>query len=280
MAYWIYKCNFRNRDYQSAYGDWDEVFAGTASVKWGSTGWIGELSKARAGDTILAYQTDRNELVGLAKVVRFDAVGAFRHIVLRPIEEIRARVLPLKKASKRIAGIPALKQGPVHTLYSISAGDARALLRAAKSVHDASLEEAEIEAESALQGGGFGTPEENRKVERAAMSYVRRHYTERNWRVRDVSRAGVHYDLECRRGREVLHVEVKGVRGSVQQFILTSAEEAQWRGDKKFCLALVTSALSQPQLFRFRGPKSLNSIEKKVISFVCVKKASKSIAEK
>jgi len=29
MAWWVYKCNSRNREYQNAYGDWDQFFATT-----------------------------------------------------------------------------------------------------------------------------------------------------------------------------------------------------------------------------------------------------------
>ena len=75
MATWIYKCNARNKPHQVSFGDWDHFFAEPGDGKWGSTEWTPELCKARPEDTVLAYQTDRNEFVGIAKVVRLVSVG-------------------------------------------------------------------------------------------------------------------------------------------------------------------------------------------------------------
>ena len=68
MSWWIYKCNSQNRDYQRSWGDWKEFFDGDSDEDWGSTQWVPELSKLKEGDMVIAYQTNRNELVGLAKV--------------------------------------------------------------------------------------------------------------------------------------------------------------------------------------------------------------------
>jgi hypothetical protein len=56
---------------------------------------------------VIAYQTERNELVGLTKVDRFRRRGAHLDLYLEPLEEIGVKVRPLKKADSRIAGIPA-----------------------------------------------------------------------------------------------------------------------------------------------------------------------------
>ncbi len=103
---------------------------------------------------------------------------------------------------------------------------------------------------------------------------MRRYFERYGWQVRDVSATRCHYDLECKRGKAALHVEVKGTRGSAQQFILTQAEAETWRTDSRFRLALVTRALISPRLFQFRGPKSLSVIQMKPIAFVCVKRPS------
>lgn len=273
MAYWIYKCNAKKHPYQVASGDWDEVFASVEPSSWGSTEWTDELRKARAGDVILAYQTDRNELVGLARVVRFESRKGYRDIILRPLEELRVKVRPLKKASRDIGRIDALQPGPIHTLYSISATDADKLLKAAKAEYRVDIASATEASEKAMSGGGFGSPEENRRVERAAVTFVRRYFKRYGWGVRDVSATRCHYDLECRRGRSTLHVEVKGTRGTDQQFILTHAEAETWKADPRFRLALVTSALAKPRLFQFRGPQALKGFHMKPIAFVCVSRA-------
>jgi len=187
MAYWIYKCNAKEHPYQVSFGDWDEVFSRDGDSSWGSTEWVPELTKARPGDVVLAYQTDRNELVGVAEVVRLQLREEFHDLILRPVEELRVKVRPLKKASRAIARIPALQPGPIHTLYSISASDARKLLRAAKAEYRVDIATATAEFENAAIGGGFGSPEENRRVEQASVHFVRRYFERYGWAVRDVS---------------------------------------------------------------------------------------------
>ena len=125
MAFWIYKCNSRNKPHQVSSADWDDFFAEPGDGEWGSTEWIPELRKAQPQDTILAYQTDRNEFVGIAKVVRLRKRAAFRDLILRSVEEVRVKLRPLKQRYPSIARIPALQPGPIRTLYPIAAADAR-----------------------------------------------------------------------------------------------------------------------------------------------------------
>jgi len=61
--YWVYKCNSKDREYQRTYGDWAESLRVRDLQLVGTTKIVPELSKASVGDTVLAYQTDRNELV-------------------------------------------------------------------------------------------------------------------------------------------------------------------------------------------------------------------------
>src|SRR5262245_17359812 len=114
--YWIYKCNSRGYDYQASDGDWAEVFANVKPRRWGSTEWVRELGQAKIGDTIIAYQTDRNELVGTARVTNWKQRGRHRDFYIKPVERIGARVRPLKDLGRRIAKIPALKPGEIKTL--------------------------------------------------------------------------------------------------------------------------------------------------------------------
>ena len=132
MAWWIYKCNKTNRPHQVVYGDWSDFFAKKSTSEWGSTEWVPSLSKLSAGDMVIAYQTNRNELVGVTKVDALRKRGKYLDLYLEPIEEIGTRVRPLKKANERIAEIEALLPGPIKTVYSITASEAQTLLRAAR----------------------------------------------------------------------------------------------------------------------------------------------------
>jgi hypothetical protein len=80
--YWMYKCNSRGHPCQVVSGDWDKFFTKNKVDRWGSTEWVPDLGDARPGNIILAYQTDRNELVGLAKVIALKSRGKFFDLVL------------------------------------------------------------------------------------------------------------------------------------------------------------------------------------------------------
>jgi hypothetical protein len=269
-AFWIYKCNGKDRDYQRAFGDWAEVFESTKAQWWGTTKIVPELARAAVGDTILAYQTDRNELVGIARVVAWKRQGQYNRLVLKPTRTIGVRVRALKEANARVARIPALQPGPIRTLYPISPRDARTLLKAA-GVHlaHAGEEQPEAKAERAVQGAGFGTPEQNKLVERAAIRHVKNHYKYLGWSVRDVSPENRGYDLLCKRSGEETHVEVKGARGDGQQFIITAREVSTWSNDKRFVLAFVGAALTaKPSLSFFPRAASQKEFVLRPLSYI------------
>ena len=131
MKYWIYKCNGKNMPHQVDYGDWNDVFGRRAATEWGSTELTGDLERVAVGDLLIAHQTDRNELVGLVRAERFRSKGKHRILEVIPVREIRAKVRPLKKSDPRIAVIPALRAGPIQTIYPIAKGDAERLLAVA-----------------------------------------------------------------------------------------------------------------------------------------------------
>lgn len=106
---WIYKCNARQHPSWVLSGNWEDVFESKRTQEWGSTQWVPDLARAQPGDVIIAYQTDRNELVGLARVVDLRPRQSFVDLMLRPIRRIGMKVRPLKKADGRIAAIPALQ---------------------------------------------------------------------------------------------------------------------------------------------------------------------------
>lgn len=267
--FWIYKCNTGNHPYQVVYGDWNDFFLEAGPSEWGSTEWVPALADARLGDTILAYQTDRNELVGLAKVRALRPRDRFFDLILKPIRKIGVKVRPLKALDPKIAAIPALQPGPIRTLYSITEPDAKRLLQAA-GIH-IRVERAKTKREllDAIRGGGFGTPETNRLVERAAVRHVTRYFRRRGWTVEDVSREKRGYDLLCKRAGANLCVEVKGVAGARRQFLITAREKRLWAVDGTFVLALVTRAASRRSSVElFRGPDTLQSFHFEPISYI------------
>ena len=120
-----------------------------------------------------------------------------------------------------------------------------------------SLEALEADAEAALRavGAGFGTPEGNRKVERAAVAFARGHLKKEGWEARSVELKKCGFDLECARGSDRLHVEVKGISGGVCAFILTSGELRRAREDRYFRIYAVTAAIEKrPSLRVISGP--------------------------
>src|SRR5437879_5619594 len=71
------------------------------------------------------------------------------------------------------------------------------------------------------QGGRFGDPETNRKVEAAAVSFITQWYKSRGWEVESVEAKKCGYDLLCVKGSSEEHVEVKGTQGDSLAFIIT-----------------------------------------------------------
>ncbi|HVF51545.1 MAG TPA: DUF3883 domain-containing protein [Pyrinomonadaceae bacterium] len=114
-------------------------------------------------------------------------------------------------------------------------------------------------------GAGFGDPETNKKVERAAILLVTEWYENHGWRVLSVETKKCGYDLRCNKQGVVKHVEVKGIRGTGLSFIITAGEMRQARNNPQFVICMVTSALSEnPQIFRYSGEefiKKFNIVE-------------------
>jgi len=105
-------------------------------------------------------------------------------------------------------------------------------------------------------GAGFGDPETNRRVERAAILYVESHYCSNGWAVESKEKKCVGYDLLCRKGDRELYLEVKGIQNTVQSFIITRKEKERAK-DVRFKLCVVTSALMSPTLTEYTGSELL-----------------------
>lgn len=101
-----------------------------------------------------------------------------------------------------------------------------------------------------VSGAGFGKPEQNRRVEKAACRAVKRHFERRGYQVVSREKANRGYDFDASRDGETLHVEVKGISGSLERFPITVNEVNCARTDSKFQLAIVTEALSSKRRVR------------------------------
>ncbi len=87
MTCYVYKCNCRNDPHQNHYGDRRTLFDRTTDgrrCRWGTPDVVPALSQLIEGDNILAYQTDRNSLIGLVVVDGWGAEDGRQYVYLRP----------------------------------------------------------------------------------------------------------------------------------------------------------------------------------------------------
>jgi hypothetical protein len=276
MRWWVYKCNAKNESYQKAYGDWEDFF-GSPDQSWGSAGIVPSLKQLRRGDGVVAYQTNRNELVGIARVRK--GCQDADELYLKVLGRIGAKVRHLKSRSPRVRQVPAFRVGPIQTIYAISEEDVRVLLVQAGAYEV--LERLGWDGEAAIalevaaaaapevNGAGFGTPETNAVVEHAAINAVRRMYERQGWRVRSVEQARCGYDLSCTRRSSTEHVEVKGVSGSSPMFIITQGEISSARRDKRFVLKVALHATDprRREIRTWSGTRFLNEFMISPIAF-------------
>ena len=115
-------------------------------------------------------------------------------------------------------------------------------------------------------GGGFGDPETNEKVERAAIAHVESHYRSDGWLVQTKEKEHLGYDLLCKRRDEVLYLEVKGIQRTVQSFIITRNEKRK-ANDPRFKLCVVTSALTDPEMTEYTGDELLKQFDFTALAF-------------
>ncbi|SRR5258706_15870104 len=90
---WVYKCNERDEPYQTAWGNWDDVFDKPEEQEWGGEWGIKSPAsihilrqEMRPRDLILSYQTDRKVAVGLCELTKLteDQDGK-RVMIVKPL---------------------------------------------------------------------------------------------------------------------------------------------------------------------------------------------------
>jgi hypothetical protein len=117
-------------------------------------------------------------------------------------------------------------------------------------------------------GSGFGSVETNRRVEKAAIEFVKHRYEQDGWTVRSVEAQRVGYDLHCDRGNEQTHVEVKGTQSYDVCFIITAAEVRNAMIDRRHLTCVVTAALTPaPKMFMYTRDEFSKMIQLEPIAF-------------
>ena len=104
-------------------------------------------------------------------------------------------------------------------------------------------------------------PDLRKKVERAAIRFVKASYMKANWRVKSVEHEHVGYDLHCTKGDLVECVEVKGSTGAEQQFTITANEMGKAQTDNRFVLYVITNALNRPVSHRYSGSQLMSRFD-------------------
>jgi len=117
-------------------------------------------------------------------------------------------------------------------------------------------------------GAGFGDPELNKKVERAAIDLVTNKFQNDGWTVVSLETQKCGFDLLCQRDGDEKHIEVKGISGTEISFIITANELRKAQSDPYFTIYAVTSALSEnPTLHSFTAQQFLENFSLDEIAY-------------
>jgi hypothetical protein len=123
-------------------------------------------------------------------------------------------------------------------------------------------------------GAGFGDSETNPLVEKAAIRKVTQLLEQRGFMVKSRERDSIGYDLDARKGRTEIHVEVKGISGKAIQFPITRNEVSRAKYDPSFRLFVVTEARKEyPQVYEFDGRDVHRRFILQPISYMAARKS-------
>ena len=122
----IYKCNWKNDPRTQWQGNWDHVFVKNFNkvVRWGEEDVKGG-NLLTEGKNIIAYQVDRKEIVGTARI---EGVTKKGEVKVKALKKLYVKLPPLKASDDRIRELPAFKQGYISTVYAITNDDAEHLI--------------------------------------------------------------------------------------------------------------------------------------------------------
>jgi hypothetical protein len=122
-------------------------------------------------------------------------------------------------------------------------------------------------------GAGFGIAEDNKKTEKAAIRRVKRSLQGKGYTVTSREAERIGYDLDARKRDKILHVEVKGVSGSLPQFVITAGEFNRSKEDPNFHLYVVTGAKSRSaRIHPYTGRKLQRTFQFTPLSYTALAK--------
>jgi Domain of unknown function (DUF3883) len=225
------------------------------------------------GDTLFIWAaTPILKVIGRARLVDPDvnSKGAFHRFRVKYLtNRFEGPTLEHLRRDGVLGTASFLKSGPSGTAFPLSAEQGSRMLQLTAdgtSVSDRSsgkqpttkTEEAELRRRL---GSGFGSAEQNKKVELAAIKVATKHFEAEGWNVTSVEADKLGFDLCCRKRKLELHVEVKGTSAAGAGFILTAGEYKRAKVDENYALCLVESALSNPRRRVFAGGEMFAAFE-------------------
>jgi len=275
MNTWVVKCRHEFRNGEIGW-HWDRYFDGPddetdCDFSFGGSGWIrSPLSKkflreqVKSGDVVICYQTDQKSILGITRMAtdgleEDKGSGDFNSFHLYPAKEAVRIDPPLKIEDLRAEGCNPKCFGPgtQGTLFRVMPKELAGIMKVTENHRSGTTLPAWLpEARSRgltggiheggkppRKGGGFGTSEQNKEVEDAAIDFVTWRYRRNGWKVKSVEAENCGYDLLCTRGKTKRHVEVKGVSGGTPSFIITAGELKNVRQDPLAYVCVVVNAL-------------------------------------
>lgn len=279
MSLWIYKCN--NGGKAREQGDWSYFFK-EATRRGGEWDWGGpaatDLPSARllaesatVGQQLLCWQrwTKKPDFdlppgvhaaaLGVVELVGIQRPTARRgEWVLRIVEQFPEPV-PLLQYRPTNPTVDGIFRNPrqMGTFVELSRDEEREVRRICaqpRGSHEQWKAVPPSKVGPGANGAGFGDPLTNRQVEKAAVRVVKQRLRSEGWTVVSKERENVGYDLLATKGKEELHVEVKGIKGTKAEFILTANEARTAAHDPHWSVYVVTGALSsRPRLEAIPG---------------------------
>jgi hypothetical protein len=242
-------------------GDYSRLKGLAAS---GSTATWSSLKGVQSGERVLLYcQSPHSAIVATAETAAASKVGK-----RWPYETTIRSITMLEKPISRIE---IAKRFPEWPWAKTTRGGTRPPeVIAGWLWNRAGIVPSEPEVEVVFKAGaGFGDHVNNRKVEVAAVKFATAQLEAEGYTVTSRESEKVGYDLEAKKRGSVLHVEVKGVSGSLVQFPITANEVRCGESDPTFRLFVVTGATTtSPILHRFTWPEFVAGFARIPLAFM------------